>query len=578
MKKSGRFRAWICAVCVVTAAAASVADEPNWEFPHDGWVGGVAFDAKSSRLATASADKTARLFALRDGRELGKFEGHGDIVASVALSPDGRTLATGSFDRDARLWDVDSKRTHHRLSGHRGAVMCTAFSPDGKLLATGGIDATIKLWDAKTGRLRASLVGHQSWVNAVAFDADGALLASGSSDGTIRLWNVADAREKSSIRATKAEVRSVAISPDGRWLAAGIRYGQVQVWELPALAPRWQIDGHKSDVWSVAFDPSGKTLFTANGDWNEPGEIKAWHTENGRHLRTIGHSGEVLSVAVSPNGRYLAAGGADKFAAVWDLAAQSQPPDKWREPMRRVHARFKGTGGTFAQFGDSITVSLAYWAPLAHEPKGLSRTAARALARVKNHMQPECWREWRGGKYGSEGRMTIRWAHDNIAKWLADHNPEVALIMFGTNDIGQVPLEEYEKKLGDVVDRCLANGTVTIISTIPPRSGHLDESQKFAEAARKIAMAKSVPLIGYHAEILRLRPDDWDGSLPKFKGQYEDVYDVPTLISGDGVHPSNPESYSDYSRRSLRTNGFVLRNYLTLLMYANVIENVLAAD
>jgi hypothetical protein len=41
----------------------------------------------------------------------------------------------------------------------------------------------------------------------------------------------------------------------------------------------------------------------------------------------------------------------------------------WREAMARVHARFSGRQGTFAQFGDSITVSLAFWSPLRHDRK-----------------------------------------------------------------------------------------------------------------------------------------------------------------------------------------------------------------
>ena len=52
-------------------------------------------------------------------------------------------------------------------------------------------------------------------------------------------------------------------------------------------------------------------------------------------------------------------------------------------------------------------------------------------------------------------------------------------------------------------------------------------------------------------------------------------YQVPTLIARDGVHPSNPRQYADSSDGSLRCNGFVLRNYLTVLAYAAVIENVL---
>ena len=33
----------------------------------------------------------------------------------------------------------------------------------------------------------------------------------------------------------------------------------------------------------------------------------------------------------------------------------------WVGPMRKVHARFSGDPGTFAQFGDSITDSRAFW-------------------------------------------------------------------------------------------------------------------------------------------------------------------------------------------------------------------------
>ena len=47
---------------------------------------------------------------------------------------------------------------------------------------------------------------------------------------------------------------------------------------------------------------------------------------------------------------------------------------------------------------------------------------------------------------------------------------------------------------------------------VPP-----SQSKKFAEVQRKIAADLKVPLIDYQAEILKRRPDDWDGSLPKFK-------------------------------------------------------------
>ncbi len=172
--------------------------------------------------------------------------------------------------------------------------------------------------------------------------------------------------------------------------------------------------------------------------------------------------------------------------------------------------------------------------------------------------------------------MTIRWAHDNIDQWLKKLNPEVAVIMFGSNDVGVMEAQEYETKLRQVVERCLDNGTVVLLTTMPPRSGHLDKARKFVAAAQRVAEKEKVPLIDYFGEILKHRPNDWDGSLPQFKNLPGDEYQVPTLIARDGVHPSNPKQYSNvYSEAALRENGFGLRNYLTVLAYADVIGKVM---
>ena len=248
----------------------------------------------------------------------------------------------------------------------------------------------------------------------------------------------------------------------------------------------------------------------------------------------------------------------------------------WIEPMLRVHARFTGRRGTFAQFGDSITVSMAYWAPLRHRPRGMSPEAQRAFELVTGTMLPECWDRWKGPEYGSDGARTMRWALANVDHWLEKLNPEVALIMFGSNDLGQVPLAEYEASTRAVVRRCLDHGTVVILSTIPPRSGQLERCRAFTESVRRVGRELQVPVVDYFAAVLERRPDDWDGSQGQFREVQGDEYQVPTLISRDGVHPSNPRMFAgDYSEAGLRSSGYVLRNDLTLRAYAEVIRNVL---
>jgi lysophospholipase L1-like esterase len=253
--------------------------------------------------------------------------------------------------------------------------------------------------------------------------------------------------------------------------------------------------------------------------------------------------------------------------------APSTADTHWVEPMRAVHAKFKGERGIFAHFGDSITDSRAFWTSLRWKRDEAPPQMLSDFELVNTYMQQDCW-DRKGGKYGNQGSMTIRWAHQNVATWLKELNPEVALIMFGTNDLNSVPMAEYETKLREVVDACLANGTVVILSTIPPRNKFETKAAQYAEVVRRVAQATEVPLIDYHAEILRRRPDDWNGALDKFAA-YQG-YEVPTLIARDGVHPSNPKQYSaKYSEEALNSNGFSLRNCLALAKYAEVIRKVL---
>ena len=160
--------------------------------------------------------------------------------------------------------------------------------------------------------------------------------------------------------------------------------------------------------------------------------------------------------------------------------------------------------------------------------------------------------------------------------WLEKLNPEVALVMFGTNDLTSLERDEYRDKLRAVARRCLDNGTVVILSTIPPRHGYAEKAAAFAEAARAGGARAGRP-----ARRLPRRdpasavPTTGTGQSETFR-EYEG-YDVPTLLSRDGVHPSAPERFrGDYSEEALRSHGYNLRNSLVLMAYAEVLEALAA--
>ena len=311
---------------------------------HEKGVSSVRFSPDGTRLASASADKTVRIWRVADGACLATLVGHEKGCSECAWSACGRYVVSASDDKNVHLWCVDpdaargaddendatnapaSSETSAPIgdgdgekksggvplfgeclrvfSGHTAHVFSLDLSPAGNVLVTGSVDETVRLWDVRRGTCMNVLPAHSDPVTSVRFSPDGTVVCSGSYDGLVRLWSVATGACLRTIRAPSEErLASVAsappspvgharFSPNGAFLLVSTLDGRVRLLDTRTGAVAKTFEGHANSSYCVvsAFarleHETGITTCVISG--SEDGAARAWEIQS---RRLVGRAG-----------------------------------------------------------------------------------------------------------------------------------------------------------------------------------------------------------------------------------------------------------------------------------------------
>jgi WD40 repeat protein/serine/threonine protein kinase len=329
----------------------------------DGHPGGAAiydlcYDGDGTRLASASSDKTVRVWDVATGQLSATMAGHEQAVHCVQFAAGTTQFASGSADGSVRLWNVEHNRattsylaadlelsavaiggdgtnvvigssypgtievidanTGNRLQqidGPEDSVLALAMAPDGNHFAVAfEEDISVCIGDLATGRLGEPLRGHDASVRCLAWAADGATLFSGAEDRTVRVWDVASNKQRGDAWMHDGEITALALSSDGQQLAVGMLGGSIQIRDVATAASVRVIPGDGDRVRALACAPHDRSLAVGHTD----GVVRIF-APNGALLHTLkGHEKDVVAVRYSLDGLRLISASKDGTLRVWD--------------------------------------------------------------------------------------------------------------------------------------------------------------------------------------------------------------------------------------------------------------------
>ena len=365
---------WIWQIPPLEELRAGARPEPIGRLAgHKGPVHSVVFDSTGQWLYSAGADRTVRVwnvredtfvgdtgqrqFARRPSRRLvNTLRGHSGRIAQVDSLPDGRIVSV-SEDGTARFWypwvpDIPDFREHF------SSVVSVAFSPDDRHVLSVGGDGALMIWDPDTTLPVARKYLPANCSNGVVAWRHGkhnwAATTTGywrmgmcADTGAVEIWHIDELPDLHRTWDYSPPwddcpmFYGLAVSANGRRLAAGDARGRIHVWDISSLPDPAGIhkvavleSSRDAAVWNLAWlDSAGNWLVSGLMPREYRDSIPAssvpsacvWEVDTARAIPLTGHPGEALpsqSVAVSPRRDVLAVlyrnGGLWTYAVSWD--------------------------------------------------------------------------------------------------------------------------------------------------------------------------------------------------------------------------------------------------------------------
>ena len=153
------------------------------------WPISLCFSSDGKKLAAGAWNGAISLWNAEDWSKLDDLTGHNGEVWSLRFTRNGETLASASSDRSVRLWNLQTMQCKSVLN-HFHEVLSVAFTADDHRLISGSEQGWLSFWNPDREQLLGRFqIGDYS-VGAIGFSGDGSKVITASVDGSVESFSL----------------------------------------------------------------------------------------------------------------------------------------------------------------------------------------------------------------------------------------------------------------------------------------------------------------------------------------------------------------------------------------------------
>ncbi|KAL6953547.1 hypothetical protein U1Q18_045646 [Sarracenia purpurea var. burkii] len=269
------------------------------------------FSSDGKLLASAGHNKKAVLWNMDTLQTESTPEEHQYLITDVRFRPNSSQLATASYDKSVRLWDAANPSYCLQYTGHSSHVMSLDFHPKkNDLLCFCDDNYEIRYWNINP--FTCTRVSKQGGNAQVRFQPINGHVLAAASDKVVSIYDVETDRQTHTFQGHSGVVNYLCWDLMGEYLAS-VSEESVKVWSLASGECIHELSSNGNQFHSCVFHPSYSSLLVIGGLQS----LELWNMPENKSMTVPAHENIIAALAQSPVTGMVASASHDSSVKLW---------------------------------------------------------------------------------------------------------------------------------------------------------------------------------------------------------------------------------------------------------------------